>query len=54
MNKLLAVLSLFLLLSCSTKETTKVPCFAWLGGTGEATDIELSDNFENLKEKGIY
>ena len=53
MNKLLAVFALFVLVSCGTKSTTKVPCFAWLGGPGEATDIELKANFTDLKEKGI-
>jgi len=53
MYKLLAVCSLFLLMSCSTKQSTKVPCFAWIGGPGEATDAELSENFKDLKEKGI-
>ncbi len=53
MNKLLAVFALFVLVSCGTKSTTKVPCFAWLGGPGEATDIELKADFTDLKEKGI-
>ena len=53
MYKLLAVFSLFLLMSCSTKQSTKVPCFAWIGGPGEATDAELSENFKDLKERGI-
>ena len=53
MNKLLAVFALFVLISCGTKPTTKVPCFAWVGGPGEATDIELKANFTDLKEKGI-
>ena len=53
MNKLLAIFALFVLISCGTKPTTKVPCFAWVGGPCEATDIELKANFTDLKEKGI-
>lgn len=53
MNKLLAVFALFVMVSCGTKQASKVPCYAWLGGPGEATDKELQENFTDLKEKGI-
>ncbi|WP_282126912.1 hypothetical protein [Marinifilum flexuosum] len=53
MNKLLAVISLLLLVSCGTQQSTKVPCFAWLGGPGEASDAQILQKFTDLKEKGI-
>ncbi|RUT73089.1 hypothetical protein [Ancylomarina longa] len=52
MNKLFAIFAMFVLLSCGTKQT-KIPCFAWMGGPGEASDVELSETFTDLKEKGI-
>lgn len=53
MSKLLSVIGLLLFMSCCNTKTTKVPCYAWIGGPGEATDIELLEKFIDLKEKGI-
>ncbi|WP_372754693.1 hypothetical protein [Labilibaculum sp.] len=53
MNKLLAVFVLFVFVSCGTKQSSKVPCSAWMRGPGMATDLELQEKFTDLKEKGI-
>jgi len=63
MNKILSLCVLFLAFSCSNKKqvsnekkevtTPKVPCYAWLGGPGKATDEEIKENFVKLKSKGI-
>lgn len=54
MNKIIIALALFLaLVSCSTQKTTKIPCYAWLGGPGKATDAELKAQFTDLQKKGI-
>jgi len=50
------LLPLFLLLfafACSPESSEKIPVFAWLGGPGEATDTEIRDQFQDLKDKGI-
>lgn len=53
MNKLFVFLSVILLMSCSTKQAEKITCFAWIGGPGESSDLELQQQFSDLKEKGI-
>jgi len=53
MYKLIALAALFFMVSCNTKPVTKIPCYAWLGGPGKATDSELKAQFTDLKEKGI-
>lgn len=53
MNKLIALAVLFLMVSCSSKPETKIPCYAWLGGPGKSSDNELKAEFADLKEKGI-
>ena len=35
------------------KVVTKIPCYAWTSGPGEATDDELKIQFEDWKTKGI-
>jgi len=53
MKKLLTFAALCLLVSCNSIEKTKIPCYAWLSGPGNATDAELEANFNDLKSKGI-
>lgn len=61
-NKLngILVLLLIVMVACNpiakqeqSEDRYKVPCYAWLGGPGEATDEELKANFQDLKSKGI-
>jgi uncharacterized lipoprotein YddW (UPF0748 family) len=51
MRKLLLLAFIAVLFSCSKKE--KINCYAWMGGPGELTDKELSEQFTGLKERGI-
>ncbi len=53
MNKLALFIVLSFLISCDTHRETKIPCYAWLGGPGKATDSELKAQFTDLKIKGI-
>jgi hypothetical protein len=53
MNKLIAMALFLVTVSCSTQKEIKIPCYAWLGGPGKATDTELKAQFTDLKEKGI-
>ena len=41
------------MISCSPRHETKIPCYAWLSGPGEASDEELEAKFSDLKKKGI-
>ncbi|MEO1011426.1 MAG: hypothetical protein AAFX53_08985 [Bacteroidota bacterium] len=34
-------------------QDAKIPVYAWMGGPGEASDLELRDHFKDLKDKGI-
>ena len=52
MNKLLTLGLILLMISC-TGNKNKIPCYAWLGGPGKATDSELKSEFKDLKKKGI-
>lgn len=40
------------MISCS-EERTKIPVYAWTGGPGDATDLELKAKFRDFKAKGI-
>jgi hypothetical protein len=53
MNKLIALVFIFLMVSCSNPPKTKIPCYAWVSGPGNATDQELKAQFTDLKKKGI-
>lgn len=53
MNKIMLLLAAVILTACSTPQKTKIPCYAWLGGPGDATDTEILQNFTDLKNKGI-
>ncbi len=53
MNKFIILFIVVLLTSCSKPETYKIPCYAWLGGPGNATDTEILEQFNDLKNKGI-
>ncbi len=53
MRKILYLLTLSLFISCSSKQNKDIKVFAWLGGPGESTDIELSEYFNDLHSKGI-
>jgi hypothetical protein len=53
MNKLTTFLLLICLASCNYGKESKIPCYAWLGGPGKATDAELKVQFADLMEKGI-
>jgi hypothetical protein len=53
MNKLITMVLLFISMSCSSGNKTKILCYAWLGGPGKATDNELKSEFTDLKDKGI-
>lgn len=53
MKKLLGLLLVFLLFSCTQTEQTKIKCYAWMSGPGKATDTELKVYFDDLKGKGL-
>ncbi|MCG8306848.1 MAG: hypothetical protein MI975_05600 [Cytophagales bacterium] len=57
MKKLLTLLSLVFLISCSVEQKKlrnyKVPVYGWLGGPGQKTDQELEEQFSDLKNRGI-
>ena len=53
MDKVFGVLILLLLFSCTQTEQPKIPCYAWMGGPGKATDQELKNQFDDLKDKGV-
>ena len=53
MNKLFVLAFIFITLSCFSQKVVKIPCYAWTGGPGKATDEELLINFTNYKTKGI-
>lgn len=53
MNKFIALLFIVFMVSCSSQHETKIPCYAWLGGPGNATDADLKAQFDDLKKKGI-
>ena len=56
---LLPVLALSIVLfGCTSQQTsqdelTKIPVYAWLGGPGDASDEEITAEFEDLKNKGV-
>lgn len=53
MNKLITFLLLIWFTTFTYGIESKIPCYAWLGGPGKATDAELKAQFSGLKEKGI-
>ncbi len=53
MKKLLTLSLLIFLIACTSNNKTKIPCYAWTGGPGKATDSELKAQFTDLKKKGI-
>lgn len=53
MKKFIWLIISVLILSCTKKEVNKIPCFAWTGGPGEATDTELMEKFREYKARGI-
>jgi hypothetical protein len=53
MNKLPVILIFLFLVSCKAHVEIKIPCHAWLGGPGLATDAELKTQFTDLKMKGV-
>ena len=52
-SNLLMLALLFVMFSCTTSPKTKIKCYAWLGGPGNATDTEIKAQFTDLKKKGI-
>lgn len=51
-------LGLIVLISCGEQKSKnekafKIPVYAWTGGPGNATDLELTDKFQDFKAKGI-
>jgi hypothetical protein len=53
MNKVITLLLAVLFVSCSQPRGNKITCYAWLGGPGNSTDVELKEQFMDLKKKGI-
>src|SRR5512133_641285 len=53
MNKLFQIFLILVTFSCTSHKDNKIPCYAWLGGPGKATDQEIKDQFRDLKKKGI-
>ena len=58
MKNLTCILLSVLASSCATLEkqedtSVKIPVYAWLGGPGNATNDEISSEFQDLKAKGI-
>jgi hypothetical protein len=53
MNRLLALVLFYFMVSCNTHKDVKIPCYAWMSGPGKATDAELKTQFTDLKKKGI-
>ena len=50
---IIALVGIFIMISCAPRRETKIPCYAWMGGPGKATDKELKAKFTDLKKKGI-
>jgi hypothetical protein len=50
---IIAPVVIIFMIFCGHRHETKIPCYAWLGGPGKATDKELKAKFADLKEKGI-
>jgi len=53
MYRLLTFFILIIMVSCNHTKKYKIPCYAWLSGPGNSTDIELKAKFDDLKQKGI-
>jgi len=54
MKNLLIILLALALSSCNSKEVNKIKVYGWLGGPGDSTDKEIRDEFQDLKDKGIF
>jgi hypothetical protein len=52
MKALITSLIILMLISCSAPHS-KIPCYAWTGGPGNATDSQLRAEFTDLKKKGV-
>jgi hypothetical protein len=53
MNKIILLFIAVLLTACSLPKKNKITCYAWISGPGNATDIEIIEEFTDLKNKGI-
>lgn len=53
MRTIILILAVLIITACGSSNKYKVPCYAWLGGPGDATDTEILQNFMELKNKGI-
>ncbi len=53
MKKLFVLFIVVSIFSSCAEEKSKIPVYAWTGGPGNATDMELSERFLDYKEKGI-
>jgi len=53
MNRIIVMFAVVIMTACSSPHTNKIPCYAWLGGPGKATDSEILQKFTDLKNKGI-
>lgn len=52
MNRIVTLLSLILLMSCTQRETN-FPVYAWTGGLNDASDKEIRAEFSKLADRGI-
>ena len=48
MNKIVFFIVVLIVAACNSPQKNKIPCYAWLGGPGDATDTEILDNFKDL------
>ncbi len=53
MKQIFFLFGFMFLVSCRTPEESLIPCHAWLGGPGKATDAELKAQFTDMTAKGI-
>jgi len=53
MKKIFGYFLIVLLFSCTGTNQPKITCYAWMGGPGKATDVELKTQFTDFKEKGL-
>ncbi len=53
MAKLIAPAVLLVMTAGGPRAEAKIPCYAWLGGPKQATDLQLVAKFADLRKKGI-
>ncbi len=53
MKNFILFLSAIIIISCTKPQEYKIPVYGWMGGPGKLTDLELKNQFDTLKMRGI-